>query len=417
MRLAVVGQGYVGLPLALASVAAGHDVLGFDTDATRVAMLRSGMSYVSDVTVAELRAALDSGRYAATDDAALLAGFDVAVIAVPTGLRDGRPDLSHVEEAARLVAPHVGRGSTVVLESTTYPGTTTELLVPILEAGSGLGAGEDFAVGYSPERVDPGNATWTYTSIPKVVAGIDEASLAAVQAFYATVVDSTVPVASTAVAELSKLVENTFRHVNVALVNELAMYAGALGVDVWDAIAAASTKPFGYLPFQPGPGVGGHCLPVDPSYLSWRVEQQSGEKFRFIELANEVNAHMPQHVVERIIRGLAARGLEPGSSRVLVLGLAYKADTGDLRGSPGLEIARLLAAAGAEVRVADPMVVTGEVPGDLTLVPASVEEVRQADLVVLTAAHSTFDLAMVGREATYVFDTRHRVEGPAVEYL
>jgi nucleotide sugar dehydrogenase len=255
VKVLVVGQGYVGLPLALACVAAGHEVTGVDTDVRRIAALSRGESYLGDVTAADVRTALATGRYHPATEVGAARGFDIAVIAVPTGLSaDGLPDLSHVEAAGHAVGAALAVGSTVVLESTTYPGTTTGLLVPILEAESGLRAGSDFLVGYSPERVDPGNPEWPYARIPKVVSGIDEASLDAVEAFYASVVEATVPVASTAIAELSKLLENTFRHVNIALVNELAQFAAGLGVDLGAAIDAASTKPFGFMPFRPGPG-------------------------------------------------------------------------------------------------------------------------------------------------------------------
>jgi UDP-N-acetyl-D-glucosamine dehydrogenase len=300
----VAGLGYVGLPLAMRAVAAGHDVTGYDTNVARVKRLEAGESYVEDVPAGELAAAVASGRFRPSADAGACAGFDVAVITVPTPLRDGRPDLGYVEAASRTLAGHLRRGATVVLESTSYPGTTQEQVLTWLEDGSGLAAGQDFHLGYSPERIDPGNRTWTLASTPKVVSGIDAASLQAVQDFYATIVARTVPVSSPREAELAKLIENTFRHVNIALMNELAMFGHELGVDVWEAIDAASTKPFGYMPFKPGPGVGGHCLPIDPSYLSWRVERTLGQRFRFVELANEINSHMPDYVVRRLLLAL-----------------------------------------------------------------------------------------------------------------
>ena len=272
-RLVVVGQGYVGLPLALRGVAVGMDVVGFDVDADRIKQLASGSSYVEDISDGQLASALDSGRYEPTDDPGRLAGFDVAVIDVPTPLSDGVPNLSFVEEAAGSLSRHVRPGSLVILESTSYPGTTEELVGPILDEGSGLSAGRDFHLGYSPERIDPGNPTWSLENTPKVVSGINPASLEAVRSFYDRLVETTVPVSGTREAELTKLLENTFRHVNIALVNELAMFAAELGIDVWEAIDAATTKPFGYLRFTPGPGVGGHCLPIDPSYLSWKVRR------------------------------------------------------------------------------------------------------------------------------------------------
>src|SRR5207249_3425914 len=271
--------------------------VGFDVDEVRVKRLNAGESYVEDITDEVLQSALATGRYRATTRERDCAGFDVAVITVLSPLREGAPDLSYIEASARTLGRYLRPGATVVLESTTYPGTTEELVKPILEEMSALLAGPDFHLGYSPERIDPGNPTWSFVNTPKVVSGIDAASLAAVDAFYSSLVDRTVPVAGPKEAELTKLLENTFRHVNVALVNELAMFADDLGIDVWSAIDAASTKPFGYMRFTPGPGVGGHCLPIDPSYLSWRVRRSLGHTFRFVELANDVNDHMPDYVV------------------------------------------------------------------------------------------------------------------------
>jgi UDP-N-acetyl-D-glucosamine dehydrogenase len=418
VRLVVVGQGYVGLPLAMRAVDRGHDVVGYDLELRRVKSLAEGCSFVEDVPSTSVAAALATGRYLPTDNVLACSGFDVAVITVPTPLRDGLPDLSCIESASRALAPFVGRGCLVVLESTTYPGTTEELMVPLLEAGSGLRAGADFYVGYSPERIDPGNATWTLQTTPKVVSGIDDQSLARTQAFYADLVDTTVPVGSTRSAELAKLLENTFRHVNIALVNELAVFANDLGVNVWEAIDAASTKPFGFMRFTPGPGVGGHCLPVDPSYLSWAVKQRLGRTFRFVELANEVNAHMPHYVADRLVAGLNRAGVALSRSRVLVLGLAYKANSSDARESPALDLVDLLVAGGAEVAVADPHV------GDDVALPVGVErvmaepdEVDRADVVVLVTDHARFDLDMVAARARYVLDTRNRLSGGNVESL
>ena len=270
-KVVVLGQGYVGLPLAMRAVAVGHDVVGFDTNEARIKTLAVGESYVTDVLPSEVRSALATGRFNPTTDETQLNGFDVGIIDVPTPLRDGVPDLSHVEQAARMLGRYVTPGSVVVLESTTYPGTTEELVAPLLETESGLTAGTDFHLGYSPERIDPGNQTWNLVNTPKVVSGITATSLTAVREFFDTLVDTTIAVGGTREAELTKLLENTFRHVNVALVNELAVYANDLGIDVWAALDAASTKPFGFMSFAPGPGVGGHCLPIDPSYLSWRV--------------------------------------------------------------------------------------------------------------------------------------------------
>jgi UDP-N-acetyl-D-glucosamine dehydrogenase len=418
MRVAICGQGYVGLPLAVRAAFAGHRVVGYEVDDERVKRLTAGESYVEDVPSEQLLEVIARGAYRASAEARSLAGFDIAVITVPTPLRDGVPDLSYIESSAQALARFLRPGATVVLESTTYPGTTEELVGPILEEGSGLTAGADFYLGYSPERIDPGNDTWTLENTPKVVSGVDEASLKAVDAFYSTVVERTVPVSSCKAAELTKLLENTFRHVNIALVNEVAVFAHGLGIDVWEAIDAASTKPFGYMRFTPGPGVGGHCLPIDPSYLSWRVERALGQSFRFVELANDINNHMPDYVVQRLVLSLNGQQKSVNGSRVLLLGLAYKKNTGDARESPASRIATLLAGMGAEVRGADPFVVeehgldTGIIRVDLTQ-----DEVTAADVVVLLSDHDVFDLTMVCAHARLVLDCRHRMTGDNVEHL
>jgi UDP-N-acetyl-D-glucosamine dehydrogenase len=417
-RVVVVGQGYVGLPLAMRAVHAGHDVVGYEVDEGRVKRLGGAETYVEDVPSAELAAALATGRYLPTTDAGACAGFDVAVVTVPTPLSDGAPDLSYIESAATTLAAHLRPGATVILESTTYPGTTEELVAPLLENGSGLVAGSDFFLGYSPERIDPGNPDWNLVNTPKVVSGIDEGSLAAVQAFYDTIVDTTVAVSGCKEAELTKLLENTFRHVNIALVNELAMFAGDLGIDVWESIDAASTKPFGFLRFTPGPGVGGHCLPIDPSYLSWRVRRALGQPFRFVELANDVNDHMPDYVVRRLTVALNRRRQAVNGSRVLLLGLAYKRNTGDDRESPAVVVAERLLALGAEVRVADPHVAQDHIDGHVERVEVSAEELLAADAVILLTDHDAFDLEAVRTHARYVLDTRRRLPpGERVEYL
>ncbi len=423
-RVAVLGQGYVGLPLAMRAVFVGHHVVGFDRDEARVKALEEGESFVNDVGSDVLRAALASDRYRVSTDEGALEGFEVAIIDVPTPLREGVPDLSHVEDAARVVAAHLRPGCTVILESTTYPGTTEEFVAPLLEAGSGLVAGVDFHLGYSPERIDPGNAVWDLVNTPKVVSGVNASSLDAVRGFFDTIVETTVPVAGTREAELTKLLENTFRHVNIALMNELAVYANALDIDVWEAIEAAATKPFGFLSFKPGPGVGGHCLPIDPSYLSWRVRRSLGQTFRFVELANDVNDHMPDYVVKRLAEGLNRFAKPLKGSRLLVLGLAYKRNTGDARESPGRVIVELLRRSGAHVVVADPHVADlGSLADALDegqpplLVDPSPEEIASADAVVLLTDHDAFDLESIARHARYLLDTRGRLEGPNVERL
>jgi UDP-N-acetyl-D-glucosamine dehydrogenase len=416
-RVVVVGQGYVGLPVAVRAVEAGFDVVGFDLDTARIEGLRAGTSFVEDISDERLAAALATGRYTPSSDSASCAGFDIAVVSVPTPLTEGAPDLSYIESAAATLSSHLRKGATVILESTTYPGTTEELVAPILEKGSGLTAGGDFHLGYSPERIDPGNATWTFEKTPKVVSGIDEASLASVKGFFDRLVETTVPVSGTKEAELTKLLENTFRHVNIALVNELAMFASDLGIDVWEAIDAASSKPFGYMRFTPGPGVGGHCLPIDPSYLSWRVKQSLGHSFRFVELANDVNEHMPDYVVRRLVLALNERGLAMRGRRILVLGLAYKKNTGDARESPSTDVAKGLLAMGAEVRAVDPHVPPSRVMQGIELVPLSVEEVSAADVVVLLVDHDDIDYDLVTANASMVFDCRHRLSGANVHHL
>jgi UDP-N-acetyl-D-glucosamine dehydrogenase len=414
-RVAVVGQGYVGLPLAMRAIEVGYHVVGYELDEGRVKRLASAESYVEDVADDVLAAALRSGRYTPSSDPSSLEGFDVAVITVPTPLTDGNPDLTHIEDAARTLAGYLRPGATVVLESTTYPGTTQELVAPILE-GSGLSSGSDFFLGYSPERIDPGNPEWGLVNTPKIVSGINESSLSAVQGFYNSLVDRTVAVASPKEAELTKLLENTFRHVNVALVNELAMFASDLGIDIWAAIDAASTKPFGFMPFAPGPGVGGHCLPIDPSYLSWRVRRRLGMPFRFVELANDINDHMPDYVVRRLVSALNRRRKALNGARILLLGLAYKPNTSDARESPALVVADRLLAFGAEVRAADPHV-SEDVDARIVRVEATPEELAEADAVVFLTDHDSFDVETVVSSSSYVLDTRHRLAGGTVEYL
>jgi UDP-N-acetyl-D-glucosamine dehydrogenase len=418
-RVVVIGQGYVGLPLAVRAAEQGYDVVGYDLDRQRIEQLAAGRSFIEDIPDERVQALLAAGTFHPSADPADLAGFDIAVISVPTPLRDGMPDLSYIEASARELAGHLRPGACVILESTTYPGTTEELMLPILEEGSGLRAGADFQAGYSPERIDPGNKTFTLETTPKVVSGIDEASLARVQGFYDDIVVRTVPVRSPREAELTKLLENTFRHVNIALVNELAMFARDLGIDIWEAIDAAESKPFGFMPFRPGPGVGGHCLPIDPSYLSWKVKQSLGLTFRFVELANEVNEHMPDYVIRRLVAALNERELSVKGRRVLVLGLAYKKNTGDDRESPSTRVVELLSQLKADVAVCDPHVdpARSHAAGTAEHVELTVEEVRRADAVVVLVDHDDFDLDMVVREASYVLDTRRCTAGPTVEHL
>ncbi|MBW4701326.1 MULTISPECIES: nucleotide sugar dehydrogenase [unclassified Micromonospora] len=416
-KLVVIGQGYVGLPLAMRAVEAGLDVVGLDVDADRVKRLASGESFVEDIGADRLGRALASGRYRPSTEYPDAEGFDICVITVPTPLRDGAPDLSYVEQAGTAVGPYVRPGCTVVLESTTYPGTTEDLLRPLLEAASGLRSPGDFHLGYSPERIDPGNPTWRLENTPKVVSGVDAASLARVDGFYRRLVERTVPVDSTRVAELTKLIENTFRQVNIALINELAMASHQLGIDAWQAIEAASSKPFGFMPFRPGPGVGGHCLPIDPCYLSWQVKRTLGRPFRFIELADDINHQMPEHVAQRVMAGLNRIGRPVNGARLLLLGLAYKKNTGDMRDSPAVDVARRLQALGADVRAVEPYAEPQHIPGGVLVVELTAREIAAADAVVLVTDHDSFDYDLVTRHARYVFDTRDRCRGDMVERL
>ena len=417
--LVVVGQGYVGLPISMRATEVGYRVIGLDVDESRVERLAAGDSYVEDIGNRRLRAALETGRFLPTTSIADAAGFDVAVITVPTPLRESLPDLSYIEVAAEQLAPLLTVGCTVILESTTYPGTTEEVMIPRLVQGSGLRVGVDFHVGYSPERIDPGNPVWTFETTPKVVAGFGAASLAAVTAFYETIIEHVVPVSSCRTAELTKLLENTFRHVNIALVNELAMFADELDIDIWEAVEAATTKPFGFMKFTPGPGVGGHCLPVDPSYLSWRVRQTLGKQFRFVELANDVNDHMPDYVVWRLMMLLNKAGRALNGARILALGISYKKNSGDARESPAVRVVELLRSHGALVRGVDPYI--SERPAaiaDLPLVEISDAVIADADVVVLLTDHDVFDFKQIAASATAVFDTRNRFEaGSNIERL
>ncbi|MEU3298166.1 nucleotide sugar dehydrogenase [Streptomyces longwoodensis] len=416
MQVVVAGQGYVGLPLAVRAAEVGHRVVGYDVDPHRVQRLASGQPYVRDVASSRLRAVLDSGAYSATADGATLAGFDIAVITVPTPLRDGAPDLTYIESCARTLGEHLHQGATVVLESTSYPGTTEELLLPILEETSGLKGGADFLAGFSPERI--GNKRWSFDGTPKLVSGIDARSLDVIKHFYDGIFRTTVPVSGPKVAELAKLLENTFRFVNISMINEMAMLADALGVNIWEAIDAAATKPFGFTKFTPGPGVGGHCLPVDPMFLSWKAQQELGVPFRFAELAADVNRHMPDYVVRRLVEALNKRCIPVSGSQILLLGLTYKYDATDLRNSPSARVAELLIALGADVRGAEPNIPDSVgIELNVPRVGATPEEVAAADAVVLLMDHPRFDLEMIQKHAPYVLDCRNRLSGANVEPL
>jgi UDP-N-acetyl-D-glucosamine dehydrogenase len=416
-RIVVVGQGYVGLPVAIRAVEVGFDVVGFDVDKTRVDCLRKAETFIDDITDGDLAIAMSTGRYLPTDDPAELAGFGVAVVCVPTPLRDGAPDLSCVENAAAIIAPHITPGCCVVLESTSYPGTTEEIFIPILEAGSGLQAGTQFFVGYSPERIDPGNAIWRFHNTPKIIAGVNQDSLLALQDFYGQLVERTVPVSGPREAELAKLLENTFRHVNIALVNELAMYCHGMGLDVWSVIDAAATKPFGFMKFTPGPGVGGHCLPIDPSYLSWQTRRSLGRAFRFVDIANDVNDHMPDYVVSRVVTHLNQRRKSVNGSRILLVGLAYKRNSRDTRKSPAIAVAKKLDDLGADLRAIDPLINDDEIPGFIQMVPCELREVTDTDLIIVLTDHDAIDWELFEQHADLVLDTRNRLRSPSAARL
>lgn len=416
-RVVVLGQGYVGLPLALRAVEAGFDVVGFDIDTERVARLGAASSFIDDVSDDDLRAALATGRYLPSSKPEDLSGFDIAVISVPTPLQDGAPDLSFIGSAADLLGPHLRIGACVILESTTYPGTTEEIVVPRLETSSGLRAGDDFHVGYSPERVDPSNPQWTFRNTPKIVSGLNSTSLKVVNEFFSCLVDQTVTVSSLKEAELAKLLENTFRHVNIALVNELAMYANELEIDFWAVIEAAATKPFGFMKFTPGPGVGGHCLPIDPSYLSWQVRRSLGHAFRFVELANDINEHMPDYIVRRVGAKLNDLCKPVRGSEILVFGLAYKRNSGDARESPAIAVIERLMLLGAQVTAVDPLVEKRFVPDGVSLVTTADDELESADLVLILTDHDVFDWNAIANVAFKVLDTRNRLVGTGAEAL
>ena len=411
-KVCVIGQGYVGLPLSMACADAGYDVLGIDSDSHRVELITSGDSPVPDVSSSVLRNHLAGSKYRATAIYEEAAGFEVAIITVPTPLDSGEPDLRFIESSALSISTHLSEGALVILESTTYPGTTEELVQPILESGSGLIGGTDFFLGYSPERIDPGNETWNLLNTPKVVSGVNQQSLERVEDFYRSVGIQTVPVSGTREAELTKLLENTFRHVNIALVNELARFAGHLGVNIWEAIEAASTKPFGFLPFTPGPGVGGHCLPVDPSYLSWAIKETSGEPFQFVELANSINSSMPQLVMDRIEHELQEDSKSLHSSSVVLFGLAYKPNTSDLRESPSTALAKLLHKTGAKVFAFDPLVNDRDWPEFIQRFTKS--STLKFDAGVMLTPHTVFGQDLPISSCGFVLDTRNVLAGPTI---
>ncbi|MER6003882.1 nucleotide sugar dehydrogenase [Nonomuraea angiospora] len=415
--LAVIGLGYVGMPLAKEAVAAGLRVVGLDVDPAKVDALNAGQSYIDDLADADLEHMLANG-FSATLDETVLARSNTIVICVPTPLdEDHRPDLSAVEGATKAVGRNLSKGTLVVLESTTWPGTTDEVARPLLES-SGLVAGEDFHLAFSPERIDPGNPKFGLRNTPKVVGGYTPPCRDRATAFYGQFIEQVVPVSGTREAEMAKLLENTYRHVNIALVNEMAIFCDELGINLWESIEAAATKPFGFQKFLPGPGVGGHCIPVDPSYLSYTV-RKLGYPFRFVELAQEINERMPSYVVARVQRLLNRHKKAVNGARVVMLGVTYKPDIADERETPALPVARALLELGAELSFADPYVKEWAVDG--TPVPREedlAKAVIDADVTLLLQQHAAFDLDMVEENARLVLDTRGVLtEGERVERL
>ncbi len=415
--LVVIGLGYVGLPLAQEATRAGLSVTGLDVSAGVVEGLNAARSHVDDLSDADIVEMVERG-FTATTDPSVIADARAIVICVPTPLTpEGGPDLGAVLGATRAIAEHLRPGQLVVLESTTYPGTTDDEVRPVLEAG-GLVAGRDFHLAFSPERIDPGNEVYGMRNTPKVVGGHTEACTDAAAAFYGTFVDTVVRARGTREAEMAKLLENTYRHINIALVNEMARFCHELDIDLWDVIAAAKSKPFGFQAFYPGPGVGGHCIPIDPNYLSYQVQAKLGYPFRFVELAQEINAGMPSYVVRRIQDTLNDEGKALRGSRILLLGVTYKPDIADQRESPAKPIAVELRDKGAEVEFHDPHVVSWRLGAEsLTRVDDLDSALASADIVVLLQNHSDYDLSEVAARASRLFDTRGATSGPKVVRL
>ena len=409
-HVGVIGLGYVGLPLAVEFARQGFDVTGFDVDQSKTVQINAGKSYIPDVPQADLRAAVKAGKLRATHDMSQLAAMDAIDICVPTPLRKTKdPDLSYVVLAVEAVAATLRPGQLVILESTTYPGTTDEVVQPMLEA-KGQKADVDFFLAFSPERVDPGNATYTTRNIPKIVGGVGEASTRAACALYGTIVDRVVPVSSTRVAEMVKLLENTFRAVNISLVNEIALMCHKMDIGVWEVIDAAKTKPFGFMPFYPGPGLGGHCIPIDPYYLSWKA-RQNGFECRFIELAGHINASMPQYVIERVADALNTIRKPINGSRIHLFGVAYKRDVNDMRESPALDVIELLQKRGAELSYSDPFVPELRHRGHvMTSVDAEQALEPAPDCLVICTDHSVFDYDAIVKSGALIVDTRNALK-------
>lgn len=412
VHVAILGLGYVGLPLAVVFAEAGFTVTGIDPDQSKIDSLKRGESYIPDVSTEQVAKLVAAGKLQATADFSVLQEADAVSICVPTPLRKtGDPDLSYILNATGEMTKYVHPGMVVVLESTTYPGTTREILLPKLVEENGLTIGEDFFLAFSPERVDPGREDWTTINTPKVMGGITPACSEVASTWYEQALETVVPVSSTEVAEMAKLLENTFRMINIGLVNEMAMMCDRLGVDVWEVIEAAATKPFGFMMFTPGPGLGGHCIPIDPLYLSWKLR---GLQYtaRFIELASEINGNMPRYVVGKVQDALNRQGKPLMGSKVLVLGAAYKPDIDDLRESPALDVIGLLKGKGADVSYHDPFIPELKHDGwALNSVPDLWDEAFRADCVVIITNHKEYDYQRVYNTARLIVDTRNALMG------
>jgi UDP-N-acetyl-D-glucosamine dehydrogenase len=409
-RVGVIGLGYVGLPLSVEFARAEFSVTGIDVSSQRVEILNSGRSYIPDVSDVAVASFKKSGHFTAVSDFSVIRTLDTLNICVPTPLRKTKdPDMSYIMSACEQVAAHLHPGMLIVLESTTYPGTTEEVVQTILET-SGLHAGREFFLCFSPERVDPGNPAFQTRNIPKVIGGITPDCTRLGALLYSQALERVVPVSSTRVAEMVKLLENTFRMINIGLVNELAMMCNRMDIDVWEVIDAAATKPFGFMAFYPGPGLGGHCIPVDPFYLSWK-SKQSGIEARFIELAGYINGQMPEYVVDRVQDALNERRTPLFGSRIHVIGVAYKRDSDDSRESPAFDIIHLLRKRGAEVSYTDPHISEVTIDGTVFRSAALAASIRQADCAVIVTDHSNFDYELIAREAKLVFDARNALKG------
>jgi UDP-N-acetyl-D-glucosamine dehydrogenase len=406
-RVAVLGMGYVGLPFSTVFAEAGFEVTGIDPVPEKMAKLNSGESYIMDVPSEQVKRLVKAGKLKGTSDYSVLKEIDAVAICVPTPLRQtGDPDLSFIISAAEGLAPYVHAGMVVVLESSTYPGTTRELMVPALTEKSGLVVGENLFIAFSPERVDPGREDWTTKNTPKVIGGITEKCTEVASAWYAQALDKVVPVSSTEVAEMAKLLENTFRMINIGFVNELALMCDRLGVDVWEVINAAATKPFGFMKFYPGPGLGGHCIPIDPLYLSWKLHSLNYTA-RFIELASEINLGMPRYVISKVQDALNDHQKSLKGSDVLVLGAAYKPDIDDLRESPAIDVIRLLQQKGAKVSYHDPYIPVIKHEGwKIESVDDEMKAVKSADCVVIVTNHKVYDYKAILKESKLIVDTR-----------